>query len=316
MDKFVGDEVMAVFRGTDALDNAMSLVTRRERIEADLKTVTGVETQIKVALDKGPVYLLKFEGHEVLDPQGSAVDRCARIAKFAKPRLVLASAEVARDSGGDYQWSLAGEVPARGLGRISIFQLGEATFTVRETIEVVKAEHDGLIARHEAKAKHIAELEAHVKKLKEMNRALQAEVRGSDAQPTAESSVEKDSADDERYEELLDAAKRALTPLPSVVVEAFFYSYYGESFHPEPFDDSKWSDVRDACQYRYLEDYDGNFEPNQKNRKVLAAAQKLEALRSFLATEASEEFLEKFADFHKCDADLKDRAFWEGQLGL
>ena len=52
----VGDEVMAVFRGKDALDNAIALVARRKSIEASLKTVTGIDTEKAPAVVGGRIY--------------------------------------------------------------------------------------------------------------------------------------------------------------------------------------------------------------------------------------------------------------------
>ena len=314
--KYIGDEVMAVFRGKDALDDAMSLVARVKNIEGDLTNVTATPMRIKVALDKGPVYLLKFEGHDVLDPQGSSVDRCARIAKFAEPGIVLASGDVARDSGDAYKWELAGEVPVKGLGSISIYQLGKATLRIRERVEVVKAEYEELLQRTEAQANRLAELQNQKQKLVEMNRTLQNEIRKSGATPSAENSMEEQTEEDETYERLVDAAQKALRPLSAVVIEAFFYEYYGEPFRPEGFDDVKWIGIREALEYHSLEEVDGGFAPNENDKKVLTAAEKLKALHRFLECDSSPEFHGRFSEDHDSSADLTNRTFWEGQLGL
>src|SRR5262249_35673703 len=90
--KFIGDEVMATFEN---IYDAQNLVGRISEIEDNLKAATGFETKIKVAADFGFVYELAFEGHDAPDPQGTPVDRCARIAKFGVPNEVLASATFA-----------------------------------------------------------------------------------------------------------------------------------------------------------------------------------------------------------------------------
>src|SRR5205807_8683908 len=120
---------------------------------------------------------------------------------------------------------------------ICIYELGKSTITVREIVEVVKTEHEELVARDDAKTKRVAELEGQIKKLEEMNRTLQSEVRKTGAEPSAASSIENDSAEQDQYETLLSEVKRALKPLPAVMMEAFFHSYIGERFQREPFND-------------------------------------------------------------------------------
>ncbi|MCC7315417.1 MAG: adenylate/guanylate cyclase domain-containing protein [Planctomycetes bacterium] len=314
--KYIGDEVMAVFQGEDSIHNAMNLVSRVNQIEVDLTRVTSLQTRIKVALDKGPVYFLKFEGHEALDPQGSAVDRCARIAKFAKPGTVLASGDVARDSGVAYKWTLAGEVPVKGLGPISIFQLGKATLQIKEHIEVVKADHDDLLRRAETQSARLEELEKQYEILIQKNWALQREVRAAGATPSSDNSEEEASEEVDTYEKLVDGVRKALRPLPAAVVEAFYYKYYGQPYQPEPYEDSKWEGIRKSQEYLYLEETGDGFVPNEKDMKVQTAAKSLKALHRFLSSDVSSEFHERFAADHQYEADFRNRGYWEGQLGM
>lgn len=98
--KYIGDEVMGSFEN---LNDAKNLVGRISEIEDNLKIGTGFETRIKTSLDYGPVYELDFENHNAPDPQGSVVDRCARISKFAEAGEVICSTDFAENTT-DLNW--------------------------------------------------------------------------------------------------------------------------------------------------------------------------------------------------------------------
>jgi len=119
--KFIGDEVLAIY---SSVYDAQNLVGRVAEIETSLTAATGFPTRIKVAADFGRVYLLEFEGHVVPDPQGTPVDRCARIAKYATAGEVLASQSFAAATP-KLRWKKAGSAELKGLGREPIYQLGD-----------------------------------------------------------------------------------------------------------------------------------------------------------------------------------------------
>lgn len=136
--KYIGDEVMGTF---DNVNDAANFVRRISQIENDLKTVTGIETRIKTTVDYGPVYMINFDGHVSPDPQGLAVDRCARIAKYNQAGCVLTSSYF-KDEVNDLVWKRIGKTNLKGIGEELIYQLKEQTIDIKETIEIPKEELD------------------------------------------------------------------------------------------------------------------------------------------------------------------------------
>ena len=138
--KYIGDEVMASFENPN---DAMNLVARVPEITDALTNGTGFETKIKVTVDIGFVYELNFKNHFVPDPQGSVVDRCARIAKYSIGGEVLSSECFAKET---YmlKWEEVGTIELRGLGKQSIYQLNRKTVSLDEKIEVKKQEYEKL----------------------------------------------------------------------------------------------------------------------------------------------------------------------------
>jgi class 3 adenylate cyclase len=131
--KYIGDEVMALFRGTSPAGSALKLAERIGAMQEHLSKATGVSTKLKVAVDAGDAYLLRLEGHAVPDSQGTMVDRCARIARYADPGTVLFSAQFVTACG-DGKWAkIEPPVVMKGLGRVSIRQLGQATVHIPQT---------------------------------------------------------------------------------------------------------------------------------------------------------------------------------------
>lgn len=132
--KYIGDEVMAVFDRETYVNDALNFVMRIEEIEARLREVTKEAIRIKIAVDKGKVFMLRYRGHEELDPQGTPVDRCARIAKYAEAGMVLSTFEFVQHSEGRATWTQIGEPNLKGIGRTSVYQFGIATKEINESI--------------------------------------------------------------------------------------------------------------------------------------------------------------------------------------
>lgn len=200
--KYIGDEVMAVFEGQACVNDANSFVARIDQIEKDLRDVIGDEIRIKISVDKGPVSLLKFQGHEETDPQGTSVDRCARIGKFAKASTVLASFDFVKDCPKTFQWTLVGETELKGLGRTKIFQMGDVTIDLTPIRELKEDEYQKLISDLASAERRSEDLFLENKKITEMNLNIQKQLREIGQKPKKENSVvlknepEKDPWDD------------------------------------------------------------------------------------------------------------------------
>ena len=130
--KYIGDEVMASFEN---IYDAQNLIGRISEIESNLKEATGFETRIKVAADFGQVYELYFEGHETKDPQGTPVDRCARIAKYGQQGEVFSS-ELFAQKTTKLKWVKVGSTELKGLGEQVIYQLGHNTINIEPRSEM------------------------------------------------------------------------------------------------------------------------------------------------------------------------------------
>jgi len=159
--KYIGDEVMASFQNTN---DALNLICRIAEIEESLKKATGYETRIKVAIDYGEVYELCYEDHRVPDPQGTIVDRCARIGKFAIAGEVLSSTSFVEKSP-LLDWKKLGTTELKGLGKQIIYQLKRETADIEEKIEIKKRYYDSLIEERDSLRAEIAKCAAQNKEL-------------------------------------------------------------------------------------------------------------------------------------------------------
>jgi class 3 adenylate cyclase len=182
--KYIGDEVMASF---DNINDAKNLVARVSEIEDTLKTGTGFETRIKVTADFGYVYELEFENHSVPDPQGSPVDRCARIAKYATAGEVLSSAAFVEKTP-QLNWKKVGVAELKGLGKQVIYQLEKVTVSLDEKIEIKKQEFERL-------DEMLQDIKTENSKLKEANNQLRAQIVNVGQKPVT--TLENTATEDE-----------------------------------------------------------------------------------------------------------------------
>lgn len=97
IDKFVGDEIMAVFRGKDMADNAiMSAIEIAEKIQKinNKKTNDGEKiVNIGIGLHLGEVVEGRIGSSERMDNTsiGDTVNIAARLCSYAEPGIILAS---------------------------------------------------------------------------------------------------------------------------------------------------------------------------------------------------------------------------------
>lgn len=177
--KFIGDEVMGVFE--NILD-AQNLISRIDELQDNLSIATGHPTQLKIAADFGPVYFLKFDGHDEPDPQGTPVDRCARIGKYTPPGHVLASQAFAEKTG-KLHWLRLGTVDLKGLGQQTIYQLGATTADISEKVTLLASEHEAI-------KEELGSLRVRVPRLEQQNLQLQEQLATGGVTPAPEASVQ------------------------------------------------------------------------------------------------------------------------------
>lgn len=189
--KYIGDEVMASFEN---INDAQNLITRINELEDSLKSGTGYETQVKVAADYGLVYELKFDNHSILDPQGTPVDRCARVAKYCVPGEVLASTSFVEKTP-KLNWKKVGATDLHGLGRQIIYQLEHVTISLEERIEIEKSKYDNIIEA-------IDDLKTENSKLRDINHQLSVQLKELGEKPNTDSDLTDDN--DTEWDKILE----------------------------------------------------------------------------------------------------------------
>lgn len=194
--KYIGDEVMGVFDKATQIDDALGLIQRIKNIEENLTKITGVETKVKIALDFGKVFLIKYDGHDELDPQGTPIDRCARIGKHCEPSSVLSSYEFVSKCAFPKQWFKLGIVEMKGLGNQPIYQFGEDTIEIRKKIEVVQTDFDALNVKVETLTEENQALLLDKKELVSTIEQLQNQIKEAGKKPVIDTDFsDKDEQD-------------------------------------------------------------------------------------------------------------------------
>jgi len=111
--KYIGDEVMAVFPsgspGVVSINMEASLWNIQEQLASFIPA-----SYAKYSFDYGEAAEISFEGFPE-DYLGSAIDRCARIAKIAKRGNALASESYVSQSKNPKSWRRIGSIELRGF---------------------------------------------------------------------------------------------------------------------------------------------------------------------------------------------------------
>lgn len=313
--KYIGDEVMAVFDDDSRINDACNLVVRAEEIEGNLADITGVETRIKVAIDKGEVCFLKFDGHEPIDPQGTAIDRCARIGKKAVPGAVLASADFVKECPPGYSWKEAGTVDFKGLGATVVYQMGDRiTVDMAPKTEIAEAELRRLRERASTAESQYQKLEIEMGQLAEMNEGLQQQIRDLDAEPSKENSVTYEDEEDETTEwDAIEAdiseLKKLIERGPAPAGDHARFIFLKQSDHGDKYNSYEGRTFDQCIESKLVEDRGNGYyylnEEHPLNEKILEVAWRLR------------EKLEKYErdDDDLYTYDLDDPEFWANQIG-
>lgn len=305
--KYLGDEVMAIFDTDSRIHDAMALVSRLDSIEKVLTQVTGYPTKIKIVVDTGPVYLLQYQGHDELDPQGTPVDRCARIGKLAQAGTVLSVADFVNKAGTAFNWHKLGVSELKGIGETVVYQLGVATVSVAKRIEVDAKEYSELKAL-------LSEMESQAGKLKQKNKELSQQLRDAGDSLQEESASEDADAEWEKVEASLKKI-RGLLAVPGVPIQqyarAVFLFFRGDggeewnSYEGRTFAETVENDlvVEDHGRYRLAPS-------NKRNNVILGELRSLESKLHAYEQEYGTRENELF------DYSLKNAEFWKEKLGI
>lgn len=121
--KYIGDEVMATFEGSDAsrraIEAAVGIQTTFEEYNKNIfHDLDKIAT--KIGLNVGRVFLFAD------DPQGTVVDVAARVTSLAKPRQILCTGDL-HDlcTGSDLHFSERCYRELKGIkGSVTIYEIG------------------------------------------------------------------------------------------------------------------------------------------------------------------------------------------------
>lgn len=217
--KYIGDEVMAAFDRNTRINDSVNLILRINEIESNLKLLLDAETRIKICIDAGDVYLLKYEGHDELDPQGTPIDRCARIAKFAEPGAVLASFDYVKQTQ-NLLWQELGSVELKGIGETTIYQLGEKTVRLKKYISVEDSKYKALEENMKSVSKDLEKLTLENNRLISMNDNLQNQLLEAGKTPATEDSVQYIEEASSKQEEEWSKIRLEIAKLKKIIRDA------------------------------------------------------------------------------------------------
>ena len=299
--KYIGDEVMGSF---DNVNDSINLINRIKEIEDALFQATGFETRIKTAIDICHVYTLQFDEHLALDPQGTPVDRCARISKYVEPGTVLTSEEY-KNKTTNLKWTELGSVELKGLGETKIFQLGDSTVTLVEKITILKNEYEQLFSNCNS-------LKEENNTLKENNTLLSNQLKQVGATPTIIPTGET---------ELKDKIDSIISEIQCLIDDANVSSFYprfiflhliGQS---EEYNKFKGKEFDDLIEAKLVYDTTGDYKwfelntSHKRNTKILDKIQNLQT--------AIDDYIEEYGQPAEdlFDWNINDPDYWKKYIG-
>lgn len=319
--KYIGDEVMGIFDKQTQIDDALSLILRVQNIQSSLTEITGFDTKVKIALDYGKVFLLEYDGHNELDPQGTPIDRCARIGKYCQPGTVLSSYEFVSKCSFPKQWTKVGIAEMKGLGNQPVFQYGEQTLEIKKKIEIEE--------------ETLNKLKIQTDELKEQNQTLllektdmvstiselQQQIKEVGERPVIETDYSEQS-EEEAKELELNEIKSNLRKIKKLITDSGVPSYeYGRflflnekgysekynSFTGKTFDTSIEKDI-------VVENSDESFILNTENKRNIAITKLIDKTQSLL-----NEFVNEYGPLDEDDLfeyKFSDADFWGSYLDI
>lgn len=154
--KYMGDELMGIFAGSDAVGNAEAAAFA---LKANPPRWEGAEVPFKIAADYGLVSLLRFEDQAYPDPQGVACDRCARLAALAPEGTFVCSGAFRERSGQKNLWKLRGTRRLRGVREPTrVYQyVGDEVRVEASDLRYVALGRKELVEKTEALEQRLAE---------------------------------------------------------------------------------------------------------------------------------------------------------------
>ena len=168
--KYIGDEVMAYFEGETSADIARNAAVLLIRSMEKLSDADTDWPKAKIAIDYGNVHFLEYVGHKIPDPQGTTVDRCARIAAQTPGGGLLVSKYFRDAVTSKAEWKLVADaVPLKGIGKEGLYQLEDVgpKYIYIPVVELPEDDYIALTAELEAKKMVLGDYEDQNAELRE-----------------------------------------------------------------------------------------------------------------------------------------------------
>lgn len=187
------------------------------------------------------------------------------------------------------------------------------TLKIKGRTNVSAKEHDELKAKYDAAVEATLEYDKEIKKLNSQFKEL-----ASKKDPTDVNAILLAHSDEpEKFEALINEFKAAAAKLPRAAMEAMFHGERSETYHlPHHYGSEHIHEgSKDAAQRQFIK-LDGNeVSLMDSHPLVFSALQKLTELRKFMGT-ASNALIEKYESDHEHPFSIRNRDFWEKNLGL
>lgn len=319
--KYIGDEVMGIYDQPSQINDALNLILRIKDIESYLSQITGFPTNVKISLDYGQVFLLKYEGHNELDPQGTPIDRCARIGKYCIPSSILSSFEFVSKCDFPDQWSRIGEVEMKGLGVQPMYQYGIGSFVVKKKIEIEEEYINELKNNITEKNELIQKLTLDKKSLISSINSLQSQIENIGEKPIIDTDFDKESKAEEKdieFENILKNIKQIKKLISDSGVSSREYSRFlflnekgfseeYSSFKGKTFDSSIEKDLVKA-------DSEDRFVLNMENKRNQMVTNLIDKTERLLI-----KFVSKYGPIDNKDLfeySFSDADFWSNYLDI
>lgn len=320
--KYIGDELMGIFERKTQIEDSLNFIMRIKDMEKSLYEITKEVTRIKISIDYGDVYLLQYEGHSELDPQGTPIDRCARVAKYCNPSTILTSYEYLKECAYPKQWHLVGEAEMKGLGVTKIYQFGEKTVIVEKKIEISESQYEGFKRQITELTNSNQDLQLDLKDCVSKNSELYNQLKDKTEEVDEKLKIE-DTTEEKQKEELWGKIRSRILDLKTVIRESGVAEYeYGRFlFLHMRGEEDQWNvyegkNFDSSYEKKLIErgSADGYYQLDESNRRNQKAIAIMDELEKYLST--YEEKYRKEDDDDLFDYSLEVPEFWSNYISI
>lgn len=194
-------------------------------------------------------------------------------------------------------WNTKRDTFLRGLPRV-LKNLSAPEMVGRTELTEAQAQYQAALEVIEGKEEEIETLNEQISELEKCKDVAQVK-----------KVLRKYSSSDDEFENLRDAAKRALAKLASATVEALYWDFRGERYSPA--DAEEWAAARAAEAIQEVSLDERGCEPDATHTRVSKAQGAVRDLDHFLSTLKDDAFFEAFDEEHQFPAKVSNKEFWD-----